>query len=160
MKVGRNDSCPCGSGRKYKRCCLLEQNASVADLQEQTWRRVRQAIDGCERSSHTRTAALGIRVPSMKTRELYSIEDARFLLGEISRVTIYAPLNNGELASVVIGRRRFIPAGAITAFIATTSTNTAPSERRASGRHRPVQMPLQLEPAARRAGRPRTAARR
>ncbi len=21
VKVGRNDSCPCGSGRKYKRCC-------------------------------------------------------------------------------------------------------------------------------------------
>ncbi|MCA9538753.1 MAG: SEC-C domain-containing protein [Myxococcales bacterium] len=21
-KVGRNDACPCGSGRKYKRCCL------------------------------------------------------------------------------------------------------------------------------------------
>jgi uncharacterized protein YecA (UPF0149 family) len=21
-KVGRNDPCPCGSGRKYKRCCL------------------------------------------------------------------------------------------------------------------------------------------
>ncbi|MFD1850911.1 SEC-C metal-binding domain-containing protein [Oceanobacillus bengalensis] len=23
MKVGRNDSCPCGSGRKFKKCCLL-----------------------------------------------------------------------------------------------------------------------------------------
>lgn len=22
MKTGRNDLCPCGSGRKYKRCCL------------------------------------------------------------------------------------------------------------------------------------------
>ena len=21
MKVGRNDPCPCGSGKKYKRCC-------------------------------------------------------------------------------------------------------------------------------------------
>ena len=21
-KVGRNDACPCGSGRKYKKCCL------------------------------------------------------------------------------------------------------------------------------------------
>lgn len=29
-KVGRNDSCPCGSGKKYKKCCLLqdEENAS------------------------------------------------------------------------------------------------------------------------------------
>ena len=22
MKVGRNDPCPCGSGMRYKRCCL------------------------------------------------------------------------------------------------------------------------------------------
>src|SRR5690625_860480 len=21
-KIGRNDKCPCGSGKKYKRCCL------------------------------------------------------------------------------------------------------------------------------------------
>ncbi|WP_317451590.1 SEC-C metal-binding domain-containing protein [Methylobacter psychrophilus] len=21
-KVGRNDPCPCGSGKKYKKCCL------------------------------------------------------------------------------------------------------------------------------------------
>jgi hypothetical protein len=81
----------------------------------------------------------------MKDRELYSIEDARFLLGGIARKTIYDLLNNGELASVIIGRRRFIPAAAI-----TTATRTAPSERRAVGRPRPVQMPLALDspPAA------------
>lgn len=22
MKIGRNDLCPCGSGLKYKKCCL------------------------------------------------------------------------------------------------------------------------------------------
>lgn len=21
--IGRNDTCPCGSGKKYKKCCLL-----------------------------------------------------------------------------------------------------------------------------------------
>jgi preprotein translocase subunit SecA len=24
-KVGRNDPCPCGSGKKYKKCCLTAQ---------------------------------------------------------------------------------------------------------------------------------------
>lgn len=24
-KVGRNDPCPCGSGKKYKKCCLNSQ---------------------------------------------------------------------------------------------------------------------------------------
>ena len=23
MKIGRNDPCPCGSGKKYKKCCAL-----------------------------------------------------------------------------------------------------------------------------------------
>ena len=23
-KIGRNDPCPCGSGKKYKRCCSTE----------------------------------------------------------------------------------------------------------------------------------------
>jgi excisionase family DNA binding protein len=81
----------------------------------------------------------------MDTRELYSIEDARFMLGGISRATIYDLLNNGELSSVVIGRRRFVPAAAIAAFVATSSTTTAPSQARATGRHRAVQMPLQLD---------------
>lgn len=25
QKVGRNDPCPCGSGKKYKKCCELKQ---------------------------------------------------------------------------------------------------------------------------------------
>ncbi len=30
MKVGRNDPCPCGSGRKYKRCHQAADTAVVA----------------------------------------------------------------------------------------------------------------------------------
>jgi tetratricopeptide (TPR) repeat protein len=29
-KVGRNDVCPCGSGRKYKKCCLARNEAANA----------------------------------------------------------------------------------------------------------------------------------
>jgi len=25
-KVGRNDKCPCGSGKKFKKCCMNKQN--------------------------------------------------------------------------------------------------------------------------------------
>ena len=25
-EVGRNDTCPCGSGKKYKKCCLAKQH--------------------------------------------------------------------------------------------------------------------------------------
>jgi hypothetical protein len=27
-KSGRNDACPCGSGKKYKKCCELKQQKS------------------------------------------------------------------------------------------------------------------------------------
>lgn len=26
-KVGRNDDCPCGSGKKYKNCCLVKSKS-------------------------------------------------------------------------------------------------------------------------------------
>ena len=29
-KVGRNDPCPCGSGKKYKRCCLAKDEAQAS----------------------------------------------------------------------------------------------------------------------------------
>ncbi len=30
-KIGRNDPCPCGSGKKYKRCCLHQHEAAAAE---------------------------------------------------------------------------------------------------------------------------------
>ena len=33
MKIGRNEPCPCGSGRKYKRCCL-DKNRSMPVYQK------------------------------------------------------------------------------------------------------------------------------
>jgi tetratricopeptide (TPR) repeat protein len=39
-KIGRNDPCPCGSGQKYKRCCLPREEAAAA---ERTAARAREA---------------------------------------------------------------------------------------------------------------------
>ena len=36
-KIGRNEACPCGSGKKFKRCCLgkqLEKTANITDVQK------------------------------------------------------------------------------------------------------------------------------
>jgi excisionase family DNA binding protein len=63
----------------------------------------------------------------MQDRALYSIQEARKLLGGISRNTIYRLLRSGELASVVIGCRRFISAAAIANLIAQSTTTTSPS---------------------------------
>jgi len=32
MKAGRNDPCPCGSGKKYKKCCLEKDQAAASTL--------------------------------------------------------------------------------------------------------------------------------
>ena len=34
MKVGRNDPCPCGSGQKYKHCCISESRAMREELRD------------------------------------------------------------------------------------------------------------------------------
>ena len=43
MNPGRNDPCPCGSGRKYKHCCL--RGAEVVPDAERHWRRVRRVLE-------------------------------------------------------------------------------------------------------------------
>jgi hypothetical protein len=45
MKIGRNDPCPCGSGRKYKQCCLAAPAAPALEPANLAWKRVRRALD-------------------------------------------------------------------------------------------------------------------
>lgn len=63
----------------------------------------------------------------MQDPALYSIQEARKLLGGISRNTIYRLLRTGELASVVIGCRRFISPAAIAELVARSTTTISPS---------------------------------
>ena len=35
-KIGRNDPCPCGSGKKYKKCCMAKDEARAATLRVTT----------------------------------------------------------------------------------------------------------------------------
>ena len=45
MAVSRNDPCPCGSGKKYKRCCLLaDEQAGQPPGQE--WHRLDERLGG------------------------------------------------------------------------------------------------------------------
>jgi len=51
MKVGRNDPCPCGSGKKYKRCCMARDKAEQAERMawERAARNMRVALVGFAR---------------------------------------------------------------------------------------------------------------
>lgn len=47
MKTGRNAPCPCGSGKKYKHCCLNASAESVTPSEDLlVWRRARRALEG------------------------------------------------------------------------------------------------------------------
>ena len=46
MKLGRNDVCPCGSGKKYKHCCLNPPAVLPAAAADLTWHRLRALLDG------------------------------------------------------------------------------------------------------------------
>lgn len=81
----------------------------------------------------------------MLHRELYSIEEARALLGGIARNTIYELMRTASLPSVVIGRRRFISAESISTFVAAASSTVSPSETRARSGRSKRQMPLEFK---------------
>ena len=40
-KVCRNDLCPCGSGLKYKKCCISEEDSNISFL-DFAWQKVRK----------------------------------------------------------------------------------------------------------------------
>ena len=66
-------------------------------------------------------------------RALYSMDEACVRLGGIAKNTLYRLLRSQQLASVVIGRRRFIAAEAIAAFVANTSKPQASEGAPAAG---------------------------
>jgi methionyl aminopeptidase len=54
LKIGRNDPCPCGSGKKYKKCCLGKKDAgdAVRDIYKKHGIRVKspEAIEGIRKA--------------------------------------------------------------------------------------------------------------
>lgn len=52
-KIGRNDMCLCGSGRKYKRCCLGKEPAAAGSARQQAPQRVtlRSEIEKIQQSA-------------------------------------------------------------------------------------------------------------
>ena len=42
--VGRNDPCPCGSGKKYKKCCALKEAPTLEEVQSEELERILQTF--------------------------------------------------------------------------------------------------------------------
>jgi methionyl aminopeptidase len=98
--IGRNDPCPCGSGRKYKKCCLgKEKPLSSQDLTSlyaskyQIRLKDRKAVEGIRRAGK-----LVVRLLSMVEKEIHpgmTTEEINTLVHEmtIKNGAIPAPLN-------------------------------------------------------------------
>jgi excisionase family DNA binding protein len=68
---------------------------------------------------------------------LLSISDTCAALGGVSRTTVYALFSSGALRSCRVGRRRLVPAGAITRYLretANVSVHTGGTARQEAGR--------------------------
>ena len=50
-QTGRNEPCPCGSGKKYKKCCLEQEQAAVRNTAAGVSTELQQAMDGHEFNS-------------------------------------------------------------------------------------------------------------
>jgi hypothetical protein len=86
-KVGRNDECPCGSGKKYKKCCLdLHRGPAVhADRDEQGRLTGRPEIETVHPSTGQRFVATGTGVswaPATQTRHEFYIQGLRRAFGK------------------------------------------------------------------------------
>ncbi|WP_348775028.1 SEC-C metal-binding domain-containing protein [Psychrobacillus sp. NEAU-3TGS] len=42
--IGRNDPCPCGSGKKYKKCCESKETITIEEVQTEELERILQTF--------------------------------------------------------------------------------------------------------------------
>ena len=98
-KVGRNDPCPCGSGLKYKKCCLLKKGTRYRDIKNlylQKYRirlKEKEDIEGIRKAGQLVLELL--RLVKDEIRPGITTDDINTLVHEftIKNNAISAPLN-------------------------------------------------------------------
>jgi len=105
MKIGRNDPCPCSSGRKYKNCCLEDQGSgSPPEGPAGVFSEIRQALQGRQFSSLEELQSFTDRL--MRQRNQAPQDDFHGLSPEQMHRILNFPFDSPELvtyAPVVAG---------------------------------------------------------
>ncbi len=70
-RPGRNDPCHCGSGRKYKHCCLEKDEEQAAAA------RAKAAAEAADRSSEVATKPPPARAPKHQTQQPWKATTSR-----------------------------------------------------------------------------------
>jgi hypothetical protein len=74
-RIGRNEPCPCGSGKKYKRCCFEKDRARLLDS---------SAVPGLTQAELRQQPELGLtreRIEEMRSYELCKVDPAKVPAG-------------------------------------------------------------------------------
>jgi methionyl aminopeptidase len=99
FKVGRNDPCPCGSGLKYKKCCLGKEESEFQNLKELYFRKYgvrlkeKKDIEGIAKAGRLAVATLDLVEEELRAG--ISTEEVNRLVHEFTMKNgaIPAPLN-------------------------------------------------------------------
>jgi tetratricopeptide (TPR) repeat protein len=74
VKPGRNDPCPCGSGNKYKKCCLAKDEAAEREGLAEAQTRREQAAAGRRQNERELRAAVAVRLQRAEEEDRYEDE--------------------------------------------------------------------------------------
>lgn len=95
-KIGRNEPCPCGSGKKYKKCCLpLQQKAMVDVAQPATLTRSVSALQAAAAAREKTFGTTGVFV-------LFSTAQGDAWLLEATEMDAVQVASGGEAITVEI----------------------------------------------------------
>ncbi|PIQ43420.1 MAG: hypothetical protein COV52_05335 [Gammaproteobacteria bacterium CG11_big_fil_rev_8_21_14_0_20_46_22] len=88
IKVGRNESCPCGSGKKYKKCCLL--NPVTPSTNNHNYPQLGQAVQE-EKVALTRTLTHELFQPMRLYYVIYDLEKLQSCFKQLKCMSHDAP---------------------------------------------------------------------
>lgn len=88
-KIGRNDACPCGSGKKYKKCCLEKERSSSSRSRDEATV-AKQALDwlGERYPDGVREAVFGGFLGCLKKKEREAVGSLSPEIQELLNVNI------------------------------------------------------------------------
>ncbi|MGT2907915.1 YecA family protein [Streptococcus dentiloxodontae] len=98
-KIGRNDKCPCGSGRKYKKCCLKKTSQEL--FFEKTHKLVRESRNEAyiKQCLHP-----NVEECDEKIIKAHSIQNNQILKKISTNGEVYMPLSKDSLPFITIDR--------------------------------------------------------
>jgi methionyl aminopeptidase len=98
-KIGRNDPCPCGSGLKYKKCCMGKESLGSVHLKEKYYRehriRLKEKADIEAIKSAGRIALATLDLVEEKLKPGMATDEINTLVHEftVQNGAVPAPLN-------------------------------------------------------------------